>query len=259
MTTYERVGYALLLSLATFYTTFVMAADKHVSSTSPATHAIVKAHTLDSIVAIVNEHLITQQELLHQVKLFKLEMKKRHRTIDNTKHLSSGMIQRLININLQLQLAKRLAIKVTPDQVHRTIENIAEHNHISLSQLKQSVSKHGMTFDEYRNNIKREIIVAHLQQEAVGRKIHITKPEVTAYLAQHRTPHSKLYQINDIIIPLSEHPSIQQLAHAKKSTELVLKKIRLNPSAFKDEAPSLAVSFHRFRMANPTRVTDCLC
>lgn len=124
---------------------------------------------------------------------------------------------------------KKNGLAVDDTELNQAIEKIASANHATLTQLREEIVRQGMTWDEYRENIRKEILLSHLQQKAVGRDAMVTSEQVDQYLKTEGgvVDRSTLtYRIQNIVIPLGEEPTSEQVKKAKNKAEFLLTKIK---------------------------------
>lgn len=186
------------------------------------------AEPLDTVVAEVNEEIITQSELDRNVAETKVQLAAQHVQLPSERALKKQVLQHLIDVTLQLQFAKNNNITLENDELDEIIKNIAIQNKITVDQMKTEITKVGINWDRYRDNLKKEVIMTRLQQQAVGRDIHINEHQVSSYLkdAVAEQDRQKKYHVLNIVVPVSEDPSPQELAEAKQKAEKILKMAR---------------------------------
>lgn len=185
---------------------------------------------LDKVVAVVNNGVITSSELDKQVALTKKQLTAQKVPLPSEAALRKQVLQHLIDVDLQMQMAKQHGIAVDDTELTQAIEKIAASNHATLSQLREELTKHGMGWNEYRENIRKEMILSHLQQNAVGRDVMVTNEQIEQYLKTEgdgpidRT--NLTYHLQNIVIPLVDEPSPEQVKKAKADAERILSQIK---------------------------------
>lgn len=185
---------------------------------------------LDKVVAVVNNGVITSSELDKQVALTKTQLIAQKVPLPSEAALRKQVLQHLIDVDLQMQMAKQHGITVDDTELTQAIEKIAASNHATLSQLREELTKHGMGWNEYRENIRKEMILSHLQQNAVGRDVMVTNEQIEQYLKTEgdgpidRT--NLTYHLQNIVIPLADEPSPEQVKKAKADAERILSQIK---------------------------------
>ena len=183
--------------------------------------------TLDSIVAIVNNQVITASQLAHQQALYQHELISQNKTVPNPKVLRSQTLEKLINTQLQLQLATHSGITVTEKQVAQAIQSIADGNGISLQQLRQSVDDNGLSFQEYQTNIREQLIISQLQHQTLVPKVTVSDHEIQLFLKSHpnRNKNNTEYHLKYILVRLNDSSTSQQVTQAKTFAKQLKDKI----------------------------------
>jgi peptidyl-prolyl cis-trans isomerase SurA len=180
-------------------------------------YAVPATESLDEIVAIVNEDVITRTELSSQINVLKAQ------NAEVIGRFSAAEIRKqalnsLINKKLQLQIAKLAGIKVTEAELDAAIATVAEQNQVGVADLYKRLAQEGMTIPGYRKEMREEMIVHKLQQQEVVSHIRLTPQEMSHFMqkADAASQGPKSYRLQDILVPLKDHPSTQAVAAAKK-------------------------------------------
>lgn len=183
---------------------------------------------LDRVVAIVNDSVITSSELNAQVELSKKQIIAQNMQMPDESVLRKQVLQHLIDVDLEMQMAKQNGIAVDNTELNEAIEKISTANHLSLSQLREEITKQGLSWQEYRQNIRKEMIITRIQQKAVGKDVIVTNEQVDQYLkTAGQVDNSNLtFHLKNIVIPLNEEPTTEQLKRAKIEAENLLNKIK---------------------------------
>lgn len=193
---------------------------------------------LDTIIAVVNDSVITQSELNQSLSMAKKQMQHAHIPIPPSEALRKQVLDQLINKKLQFQLVKQLGIKVTNSEIDKTIASIAKDNKMPVRELYRHVSEQGMTIHEYRKELEEQLTLQKVQQHAIGNKLSITPDEVTTFMQSKKWQafNSKEYHLEDILIALPEKPTEKDMTEAKQRAESLIAKIRLNKLNFHQAA-----------------------
>jgi parvulin-like peptidyl-prolyl isomerase len=89
---------------------------------------------------------------------------------------------------LLLQRGKELGYKVTDEQFKRVIENIRKENKLeSDEQFTAALKQEGLTVEQLRKNLEKQMVINQVQQAEVMGKIGISEAEAQAYYAEHKT------------------------------------------------------------------------
>lgn len=188
----------------------------------------VCAEPLDKVVAVVNDGVITKSEFDTQLDMWRQQLRARKMELPPESALQKQVLNRLIDEALQLQLAKANGVVIDDAELEEVIHKIATDNHMSLTKLREALQQEGLTFDAYRENLRKEMLIARMQQQAVGRDIVISTQQVEDYLKTSReadkTAH--MYHVQHIVIPLSEEPTPAELKKADAKARMLLQKIK---------------------------------
>ncbi len=214
---------------------------------SPSSSASVKnsGTEIDSIMAIVNDTVITSSELEEQTRTIKQQLRQQNTPVPADESLQKQVLERLITNSLQLQLAASTGIRVDDDTLNRAINRIAEQNKLSLTEFRSLLEKDGFSFDKFREDIRGEIIITRLRQRQVDSRITVTDQEVAQFLAaQARQGKSDdSYRLGHILIALPEAASPEQIQTARQKAEKILEKLQTGSAGdanFKETAIALS-------------------
>ncbi|OGT41018.1 MAG: hypothetical protein A3F42_06800 [Gammaproteobacteria bacterium RIFCSPHIGHO2_12_FULL_37_34] len=179
---------------------------------------------LDNVVAIVNDDVITQTELNHDLDIVKTQITRAQMPIPTNDVLQKQVLDQMINKTLQLQLAKLGGIDINDADLDKAVADIAERNQLSVKILYQHIQEEGMSTTDYRKEMRERLIIQKLQQQEVSNRISISSQEVTNFIHSKawQNNSAKEYHLEDILIPISDAPSTEELLTAKKRALAVL-------------------------------------
>jgi peptidyl-prolyl cis-trans isomerase SurA len=183
---------------------------------------------LDKVVAVVNDNVITQHELDAQIELTTKQLAAKRMPIPEGNVLRKQVLQHLIDVDLQLQMAKNNDVTVDATELDAAIAKIAEDNKLSLTQFREALHQEGLSWESYRESLHKEMIIGRLQQRIVGHEIDITPQQVDDYIKNELTndKSKSLFHVQNIVIPLPETPSPQQINRAKAKAQQLLAKLK---------------------------------
>ncbi len=182
------------------------------------------AETLDRIVAVVNNKVITQQQLAEQIELTRQQLQAENKPITSEAYLREQVLNHMIDTELQRQLAASSGMKVDEAGLDKTIAGIAKRNGLTVEQLRSRLEQENIPYAKYRQQIREQLIIARLQQDEVGQKITVTPQEITDMLAHmpKSTAEKASYHVEDLLVSLPDNPSAQTIANAKQTALSVL-------------------------------------
>lgn len=186
------------------------------------------AEPLDQVVAVINDDVITASELDTQVEVLRKQLMAKKANIPAENVLRKQVLHHLIDINLQLQLAKNNNLAVDSTELNEAIAKIAASNHLSITELRQALSQQGLNWEMYRDNIRKEMLISRVQQKAIGQQVVVSAQQIEDYLksVQNSKKNQQTYHLQNIVIPLPEEPTTQQVQQAQKKAHVLLNKIK---------------------------------
>ena len=142
------------------------------------------ASTLDAIVAVVDNDVITRRELDAATLRIEAQLRQRKVPIPPRPVLESQVLDRLILSQLQLRAAERNGITVDDATLNAAIETLAQRNNMNLNQLRQTIEKDGVSFAQFRDDVRRELMSARLRQKLVDSQIQVSEQDVDSLQTQ---------------------------------------------------------------------------
>ena len=82
-----------------------------------------------------------------------------------------------------MQLANRAGVRISDAELNDAITRIAANNEMGLEQFIDYIVKDGESYEDFRENVKKQMIVQRIQRGRVGNEIDITEKEFQAFLA----------------------------------------------------------------------------
>jgi len=187
-----------------------------------------KVATMDRIVAVVNDEVITQYEMEDQKRLVTSQLKRAGTELPAADVLEKQILERLINDRAQLQWAKDSGIRVDDALVERTIGRIADDNKMTQTQFRDLLKQDNIPYSKFREDLRGEITLARVREREVDAKIVVTEAEIDNYLATLATQagNAKEYRIAHILVLLPEQASADQINARRTRAEDAMKQLR---------------------------------
>ena len=106
---------------------------------------------LDRVVAVVNKEVITWSELYKMMEYESTEQMKALSEEDRMrvfKNNEAVFLEKLIDMRLQLQEAKRIGLDVSPEEVKEAMENIKQKYSLTDKSLEENLAKEGLNIEK---------------------------------------------------------------------------------------------------------------
>jgi peptidyl-prolyl cis-trans isomerase SurA len=202
------------------------------AATTPAATATAPARirTIDTIVAVVNNEVITQKELDERTEMIvkRISSQGQNANLPPRAEIQRQVLERMISDSAQLQLAKETNIQVDDTMLDRAVARIAEQNRMSLQEFRNQLEKQDMSFAKFREEIRGEIIMQRLREREVDNKIQISESEIDNYLAEEAgAGHSQQeWNVAQILVRIPENASPEQIEQRRQRAEQILQQLK---------------------------------
>jgi len=193
--------------------------------------------TVDRIVAVVNDSIITLSELEEAMAASKIPAEasrlstaslqdkqdpsnQNRESTGSSSQLWRDTLNKMIEKKLQLQLAKKKGISVSPDELQAALGDIKKRNNFPTDQaLKDALATEHISFEQYKEDLKDQLLILKLVNREVRSGILIRDDELLDYYKQHATSFAKpeLFKLSQIFfgLPVGAQPATVSEIRAK--------------------------------------------
>ncbi len=195
---------------------------------------------VEEIVARVNNQVITRSAYQHEQQQLTDEAKQQDPTRANqvAAQGSKDVLRGLIDRELLLQKGKDLDITADAELIKKLDEMRKQMKLASMDDLEKAAEAQGISFEDFKQNMRTEIITQQVIQREVGGRINVGKDEEQKFYEQHKSDMERpeAVKLSEILVstePAGDDP--QKLAAAEAKANDLLKQIRAGAS-FEDIA-----------------------
>ena len=176
---------------------------------------------LDSVKVIVNEGVILQSDIDASMKTLRANAKKSGQTLPSQDVLNEQVLEKLIIDTIQTQEAERIGVRIDDARLDQAIEGIAKDNNQTVEQLTASVAEEGLSYNAFREQVRKEIAASEARNALVRRRINILPAEVDnlADILAQETNATVQYKIGHIQLRFNDDQTKEELE--AQATELV--------------------------------------
>jgi peptidyl-prolyl cis-trans isomerase SurA len=201
--------------------------------------ALAADTVIEEIVARVNNQIITRADLRRSREQMQNEARQQGITDMNDSRVQGhekNLLRDLIDQQLLLQKGQELGITADTDLVKRLDEMRKGMGLNSMEALETEAKKQGVSFEDFKQNMKNNLITQQVIQREVGGRIHITPEEEKKFYDEHKDELAQPEQVrlSEILITPGG-PSEEALAAARKKAEEAMAQIKSGKS-FEDTA-----------------------
>ena len=178
---------------------------------------------LDRVVAIVNDGVVLNSDLDAQVDIVSERLRQQKLELPPQNVLRQQVLERLVLQEIEMQRANHAGVKVSDEMLNSALQDVAKRNGLTLTQLPDALKQQGVDYVEYRDEIRKEMMLQILRQRDVLQHISVTSREIDQFLdKQAKAPSERNeYNVSHILIAVGQEASPgQQEAAAKRAQEV---------------------------------------
>jgi len=167
---------------------------------------------IDRIYVVVNDEVITESEIERELRLAIYELRSQGAEIPVLSQLKREVVDNVVFQKLQYQQARNLGLKISNDEVRLAVEDIARRNELSVLRLREAIEKTGISYDEYRQQLVRQLLIQKLIEQEISRYVRVSEADIEEYLAKNTRSKDRIeYQLSHVLIELKDN---EEKAHS---------------------------------------------
>lgn len=133
---------------------------------------------LDKVAVIVNSGVVLQSDIETSLKTIRANAKKNNQSLPDEATLREQVTEKLIVDTIQQQEAERIGVRIDDNRLNEAIDEIAKNNNQTLEQLNSSITEEGLSYAQFREQVRKEIAANEARNALVRRRINILPAEV---------------------------------------------------------------------------------
>jgi peptidyl-prolyl cis-trans isomerase SurA len=144
---------------------------------------------VEEIVARINNSIVTRADLHRSREQMIQELKQQDPNVSNTaiEAREKNLLRDLIDQQLLVQKGQDLGITADSEMVKKLDEVRKDVGATSMEDLEKVAEQQGISFEEFKQNMRNSIITQQVIGREVGSHIQVTKQEVQAYYDAHKS------------------------------------------------------------------------
>jgi peptidyl-prolyl cis-trans isomerase SurA len=183
---------------------------------------------LDYIVAIVDDDVVLATELVTRLSSVRKQMQAANMPIPPDDVLFNQMLERLIMEDIQLQMGQRAGVRIDDETLTNALEGIAKQNKMTLDEFTAALARDGMPYNEFRDEVRREMIIQRVQRNRVNSRIYLSDEEIDAFLASPlgKRTLSDEYRVGHILIAVDDEAQPATVAKAEAEANSIYEQLK---------------------------------
>lgn len=169
------------------------------------------------VIARVNDQVITNADLTRAQNQLSQEARQENWNFEQTDKAQKNLLRDLIDQQLLISKGKQLGITGDTELIKR-LDDIRKQNHLSsMDDLEKAVEQQGTSYEDFKANIRNNIITQTVMRQEVGSKMQISPSDVRAYYEEHKDSlaQPESVHLNEILIPTPENATAAELSAAE--------------------------------------------
>jgi peptidyl-prolyl cis-trans isomerase SurA len=186
--------------------------------------------TVEDVVARVNDQIISRTDYERALKESDDEARQRGGSLQQIAEGHKDLLRNLIDQQLWLSKGKELGITADTEVVKQLDEIRKKYNLASMDDLEKAAKDQGISFEDFKANIRNQLITQQVMRDEVGRRVQFTPGEAQRYFEAHKDQFAQPESVHlaEIMISSgadgSEDP--QKLASAKAKADDIEAKLK---------------------------------
>lgn len=198
---------------------------------TPSCLAQAKTVVVEEVIARVNNEVITRSDLEHARNELRQEAQQdcpkctpeeiNEKVLGEDKNL----LRDLIDNSLLVQHGKDMGVNVEPDVIKRLDEIRIQNNISTMEDLETQIDKSGVSFEDFKNNIRNQLVQQEVIRKEVSSKIILDHAAVQKYYEEHKSEYVRPEQVTlrEIFVSTEGKPESEIPALKKKAEDLLLR------------------------------------
>lgn len=185
---------------------------------------------IDRIIAQVNDDIITLHDLNQAIEPYLEKLKAMGYPAAQEREMlykiRTEMLEDLVTNKLTDQVAKEKGLSVSEKEIDSAVERVKKTNRLTQEQFVEALENDGITLEEYRKNIKDQILRSKLVNQEIQSKIVVTEKDVLAYYKKNLAQYGgeKKYHLRTIV-KIIQSEAEDDVEAAKALMEEIVKKL----------------------------------
>ncbi|OFW09750.1 MAG: hypothetical protein A3G20_09355 [Acidobacteria bacterium RIFCSPLOWO2_12_FULL_59_11] len=189
-----------------------------------------RAQVIEEVIARVNDRIIVLSEYNRRLEDLRQELGQQLSGAERDQEFrerSKDVLRDLIDQQLLLQKATEMGLNLEADLVKRLDAIRQQLNLPSLEALEKAVTDQGMNYEDFRQNLRENLLTQQVISREVGPRVVVTPKEIQDYYEQHKKDMEQPEGIHILQILIStEGKKEEELADLRKKAEETLGKAR---------------------------------
>jgi peptidyl-prolyl cis-trans isomerase SurA len=183
---------------------------------------------VEDVIVRVNDQIINRSDVERAQQQLLEDARRANATPTEITEREKDMLRDMIDQQLLISRGKELDIN--PDaEVIRQLDAIRKQNNLdSMEALEKAVRETGLSYEDWKANIRNTIVTQQVVRDEVGRTLRLSPKEEQAYYDVHKQEYEQPEQVrlSEILIPTPDNPTEAQIAQAQTKAEDMIAQLK---------------------------------
>jgi peptidyl-prolyl cis-trans isomerase SurA len=163
--------------------------------------------TVEEMVARVNDQVITNSDYERSMKELDADARQHGASMQEISAAHKDLLRNLIDQQLWLSKGKELGITGETELINK-LNDIRKQYHLeTLEDLDKAAREQGVSYEDFKANIRNQIITQLVMRQEVGKKASFTPGEAQRYFEQHKQEYARKESVSlaEILVSTGTH------------------------------------------------------
>lgn len=183
---------------------------------------------VEDVIVRVNDQIVSRSDLERSEQQLAMENQQTQASPEEAAERQKNLLRDMIDQQLLLSRAKELGLNADAEVVRR-LDEIRKQNHLdSMEDLEKAARQQGVSFEDFKANIKNGILTQQVVRDEVGRKLQMTQGQEQAYYDAHKNEFAQPEQVrlSEILVPTPADASDTVVAQAQAKADSIADKLK---------------------------------
>ena len=173
---------------------------------------------VEDVVVRVNDQIISRSDVERSEAQLEAEAGQQNLPAPELAQREKDMLRDMIDQQLLLSKAKELGLNADADVVRRLDEIRKQYKLDSLEDLEKAARQQGISFEDFKAQIRDQILTQQVVRDEVGRRLQVTANEEAKYYNEHKSEFSQPEQVklSEILVPLPDTATPAEIVQAER-------------------------------------------
>jgi peptidyl-prolyl cis-trans isomerase SurA len=183
---------------------------------------------VEDVIVRVNDQIINRSDLERSQQQMAAENQQNNASPAEIAEREKNLLRDMIDQQLLLSRAKELGMNADAEVIRR-LDEIRKQNHMdSMEDLEKAARQQGVSFEDFKANIRNGILTQQVVRDEVGRRLQMTQAQEQAYYEAHKQDFAQPEQVrlSEILVPLPAEANDAAIAQAQTKANDIAEKLK---------------------------------